>query len=163
MCFLRGQIYLRLSRGEKAKEAFLEALALDVKCFEAFNLLVQNQMLTIDEGERNPLTNRYRHAHQLAEWALTQGLNYEQQAPEDAEFLRMMYTIRLKKVQFFRFPRPRSAHHSPQLKHRDEISLARKRLTEEFGLGDNCDLLYTLADSLFNQFRWADCFAVTSR
>jgi anaphase-promoting complex subunit 6 len=50
MCFLRGQIYLRLSRGEKAKEAFLEALALDVKCFEAFNLLVQNQMLTIGEG-----------------------------------------------------------------------------------------------------------------
>jgi len=53
MCFLRGQIYLRLSRGEKAKEAFLEALALDVKCFEAFNLLVQNQMLSIDEGEGN--------------------------------------------------------------------------------------------------------------
>ena len=55
MCFLRGQIYLRLNRGEKAKEAFLEALALDVKCFEAFNLLVQNQMLTIDEGEEKPL------------------------------------------------------------------------------------------------------------
>jgi hypothetical protein len=74
-----------------------------------------------------------------------------------------MYTIRLKKVQFFPFPRPRSAHHNSQLKHRDEIALARKRLSEEFGLGDNCDLLYTLADSLYNQFRWADCFAVTSR
>lgn len=75
----------------------------------------------------------------------------------------MMYTIRLKKVQFFRFPRSRSTHHNPQLKHGDKIALARKRLTEEFGLGDNCDLLYTLADSLYNQFRWADCFAVTSR
>lgn len=163
MCFLRGQIYLRLSRGEKAKEAFLEALALDVKCFEAFNLLVQNQMLTIDEGEGIPATNQCRHIHQIVEWALTQGLNYEQQAPEDAEFLRMMYTIRLKKVQFLFFPRPRSAHHNSQLKHRDEIALARNRLTKEFGLGDNCDLLYTLADSLYNQFRWADCFAVTSR
>ena len=58
---------------------------------------------------------------------------------------------------------PRSTHHNLQLKHRDEIALARNRLTKEFGLGDNCDLLYTLADSLYNQFRWADCFAVTSR
>ena len=58
MCFLRGQIYMRLSRGEKAKEAFLEALALDVKCFEAFNLLVQNQMLTIDEGRESFRTNQ---------------------------------------------------------------------------------------------------------
>jgi anaphase-promoting complex subunit 6 len=45
---------MRLSRGERAKEAFLEALALDVKCFEAFNLLIQNQMLTIDEGGNFP-------------------------------------------------------------------------------------------------------------
>jgi hypothetical protein len=63
----------------------------------------------------------------------------------------------------FTLPEKGSAHHNLQLGHRDEIALARKRLTEEFGLGDNCDLLYTLADSLYNQLRWADCFAVTSR
>jgi hypothetical protein len=32
------------------------------------------------------------------EWALAQGLNYKEQAPDDAEFLQMMYTVRLKKV-----------------------------------------------------------------
>jgi anaphase-promoting complex subunit 6 len=50
-----------------------------------------------------------------------------------------------------------------QLKHVDQVSLARRRLAEEYGLGDNCDLLYTLADSLYSQLRFADCFVVTSR
>lgn len=42
---------MRLNRSERAKQCFLEALALDVKCFEAFNMLVESQMLTIDEGQ----------------------------------------------------------------------------------------------------------------
>lgn len=50
MCHLRGVLYMRLNRVERAKNCFLEALALDIKCFEAFNTLIQCQMLTIDEG-----------------------------------------------------------------------------------------------------------------
>jgi hypothetical protein len=51
MCHLRGVLYMRLNRAERAKNCFLEALALDVKCFESFNTLIQSQMLTVEEGE----------------------------------------------------------------------------------------------------------------
>jgi anaphase-promoting complex subunit 6 len=41
---------LRLNRADRAKECLLEALALDVKCYEAFELLVGGEMMGIDEG-----------------------------------------------------------------------------------------------------------------
>ncbi|CAG7849077.1 Anaphase-promoting complex subunit cut9 AltName: Full=20S cyclosome/APC complex protein cut9; AltName: Full=Cell untimely torn protein 9 [Serendipita indica DSM 11827] len=129
MCYLRGILYMRLNRSERAKQNFLEALALDIKCFEAYNMLVQCQMLTVDE-----------------EWELIQGLKYKEQTPEDADFIRLMYTVRLKKI-----------------KHSEEISQARRQLTDEFDLGQNCDILYTLADSLYTQLRFVDAFVVTSR
>lgn len=43
------------------------------------------------------------------------------------------------------------------------MSLARARLVDEFGLGDNVDVLFAFADTLYSQYRWADCHAVTSR
>ena len=41
--------------------------------------------------------------------------------------------------------------------------MARQRLVEEFGLGDNPDVLYSFADALYTNFRWADCFVITTR
>ena len=41
---------LKLNRGDSAKECFMEALALDVKCYEAFNNLISGEMMTADEG-----------------------------------------------------------------------------------------------------------------
>ncbi|KAG8842054.1 anaphase promoting complex subunit cdc16, partial [Serendipita sp. 405] len=81
MCLLRGTLYMRLNRVDRAKTCLLEALALDVRCFEAYNVLIRCQMLTVDE-----------------EWELVEGLRYkEQQNPEEADFIRLMYTARLKK------------------------------------------------------------------
>lgn len=81
-----------------------------------------------------------------SEWDFIQSLSYKDQAPEDAEFIRLIYTSRLRKY-----------------KHTEEQALTRKRLVEEFGLSDNPDVLYSFADALYTQFRWADCFAITSR
>lgn len=50
-----------------------------------------------------------------------------------------------------------------KFKHLEEMSVARARLVEEFGLGDNVDVLFGFADTLYSQYRWADCYAVTSR
>lgn len=80
------------------------------------------------------------------EWDFIQGLSYADQTPEDADFIRLIYTSRLRKY-----------------KHTEEQALTRKRLVEEFGLSDNPDVLYSFADALYTQFRWADCFAITSR
>ncbi|KAG8740782.1 anaphase promoting complex subunit cdc16 [Ceratobasidium sp. 414] len=129
MCYLRGLLMLRLNRADRAKECLLEALALDVKCYEAFELLIGGEMMGVDE-----------------EWALVEGLAYRDQAQEQAEFVKLMYTTRLKKF-----------------KHSAEIDAARRRLMEEYNLAENPDVLFGHADSLYAQYRWADCFAITSR
>ncbi|KAH0585019.1 hypothetical protein H2248_008288 [Termitomyces sp. 'cryptogamus'] len=129
MCHLRGVLMLKLNRGDQAKECFMEALALDVKCYDAFEQLVTGEMMTPDE-----------------EWEFVQGLAYTQQTPQDAEFVQLIYTCRLRKY-----------------KHAAEHALTRQRLVEEYDLGDNPDVLYSFADALYADFRWADCFVITSR
>ncbi|KZV72988.1 TPR-like protein [Peniophora sp. CONT] len=129
MCNLRGILMLKLNRGDQAKACFMEALALDVKCYDAFNQLISGEMMTVEE-----------------EWEFVQGLAYKEQTPEDAEFVRLIYTARLRKYT-----------------HAEEHALARRKLADEYGLSDNPDVLFSFADALYSQFRWADCFAVTSR
>ncbi|PCH42219.1 TPR-like protein [Wolfiporia cocos MD-104 SS10] len=129
MCNLRGLLMLKLNRGDQAKLCFMEALALDVKCYEAFEQLVSGEMMIPDE-----------------EWEFVQGLAYREQTPEDGEFIRLMYMSRLRKY-----------------KHAEEHAIARTRLVTEYGLGDNPDVLFAFADALYAQFRWADCFAITTR
>ena len=51
MCYLRGLVNLKTNRGEQAKLCFMEALTLDVKCYEAFEQLVNGEMMTPDEGD----------------------------------------------------------------------------------------------------------------
>ena len=41
---------LKLNRGDQAKQCFMEALALDIKCYDAFDQLVTGEMMTPDEG-----------------------------------------------------------------------------------------------------------------
>ncbi|EAU85567.2 cell division control protein 16 [Coprinopsis cinerea okayama7 len=129
MCYLRGLLMLKLNRADQAKTCFMEALALDVKCADAFSMLMNAEMLTPDE-----------------EWEFIQGLSYSTQTPEDAEFVQLIYTSRLRKD-----------------KHHREHELTRMRLVDDYGLGDNPDVLFSFADALYASFRWAECFAITSR
>jgi anaphase-promoting complex subunit 6 len=82
----------------------------------------------------------------LTEWEFVQSLAYSQQTPQDASFVQLIYTARLRKY-----------------KHATEHALTRQRLVEEYGLGDNPDVLFSFADALYAGFRWADCFAITTR
>lgn len=50
MCHLRGILMLKLNRGDQAKHCFMEALTLDVKCYDAFHQLISGEMMTPDEG-----------------------------------------------------------------------------------------------------------------
>jgi anaphase-promoting complex subunit 6 len=47
---LRGLIHLHLGAADLAKEAFIEALSRDVKCFESFQVLVGSEMMSASEG-----------------------------------------------------------------------------------------------------------------
>ncbi|KAE9408566.1 TPR-like protein [Gymnopus androsaceus JB14] len=129
MCHLRGLLMLKLNRGDQAKHCFMEALALDVKCYDAFEQLVSGEMMTPEE-----------------EWEFVQGLAYASQAPQDAAFIQLIYTTRLRKY-----------------KHAEEHALTRQRLVDEYGLGDNPDVLFSFADALYANFRWSDCFVITTR
>ena len=57
-----------------------------------------------------------------------------------------MYTSRLRKY-----------------KHAQEHEIVRRRLVDEYHLKDNVDVLYSFADAAYAQFRFADCFVITSR
>ena len=110
---LRGLIHLHQGANDLAKEAFIEALSRDVKCFESFEMLVNGEMMTHDEGEytfpqASPsvpmwLTHLW---FCFAEWEFVQGLPYLAQTGEEAHFIRMMYTVRLKKVSLQSWCRP---------------------------------------------------------
>lgn len=43
---------LKLNRSDQAKLCFLEALALDVKCYDSFEQLINGEMMSVDEGDR---------------------------------------------------------------------------------------------------------------
>jgi len=83
----------------------------------------------------------------LIEWEFVNGLSFTTQAPEDSEFVRLMYISRMSKYD----------------EHVQEHAVARQRLVEEFGLADNPDVLYTFADALYAACRWSDCLAMTTR
>ncbi|GAA5914945.1 uncharacterized protein JCM6883_001771 [Sporobolomyces salmoneus] len=121
---LRGLIHMHLKATNLAKEAFMEALTRDVKCFESFEMLVGSEMMSSEE-----------------EWDFIQSLPYHSQTEEDAEFIRMMYT----------------------LAHNREIAVARKRLTEDYSLGDDPDVLFSLADEMYSGMRYGECFKVTTK
>lgn len=44
---------MRLSSTQQAKECYLEALSLDVRCYDAFVALVGGEMMTVEEGARS--------------------------------------------------------------------------------------------------------------
>lgn len=101
--------------------------------------------MTPEEGRCD---NLYRSVYSniYPEWEFVQGLAYREQTKEDADFIQLIYTSRLRKYS-----------------HAEEHALTRRRLVEDFKLSDNPDILYSFADALFTQLRWADCFVITTR
>lgn len=67
MCNLRGLLMLKLNRGDQAKHCFMEALALDVKCYEAFEHLISGEMMTPEEGAL-PVVSRSSPLDDLLVW-----------------------------------------------------------------------------------------------
>lgn len=43
---------LHLNSMDRAKECFIEALSIDVKCYESFDALVSGNMMDVQEGEQ---------------------------------------------------------------------------------------------------------------
>ncbi|KAG0152511.1 hypothetical protein CROQUDRAFT_55876 [Cronartium quercuum f. sp. fusiforme G11] len=129
MCYIRGLVHLQHKSLDRAKECFLESLALDVKCYESFEALVGGNMLEPEE-----------------EWEFIQSLGYHHQTPEDALFIKSLYTVRLKKFN-----------------HKEDVFEAFRLLKEKYNLSDDPDAAFGLADWLFTNYRFQDCHRITSR
>ncbi|KAI1776317.1 TPR-like protein [Hypoxylon cercidicola] len=135
MCFLRGICYAKQNAFDRAKECYKDAVRIDVQCFEAYQQLMKNSLMSPDE-----------------EWQFLESLDFDaitvsgdaSSSQEAAEFTRMLYTTRLSK---YRNPAA--------------FTTAYETLSTHYNLASNPDLLLARADLLFTQCRYKDALAIT--
>ncbi|KAI1764074.1 TPR-like protein [Hypoxylon sp. FL1150] len=135
MCFLRGICYAKQNAFDRAKECYKDAVRIDAQCFEAFQQLMKNSLMSPDE-----------------EWQFLESLDFDaitipgdpSSSQEAAEFTRMLYTTRLSK-----YRNPAS------------FTTAYETLSTHYNLASNPDLLLARADLLFTQCRYKDALAIT--
>ncbi|KAI4265245.1 MAG: hypothetical protein L6R35_007159, partial [Caloplaca aegaea] len=135
MCYLRGICFAKQNSYDRAKECYMDAVRIDVQCFEAFDQLMKNCLLSPDE-----------------EWAFLESLEFDavitdntDSSQEAAQFAKMLYTTRLSKY-----------------KNPSEFSNAVESLSQHYNLHSNPDLLLSKAELLFTQCRFKQALAITS-
>lgn len=136
MCFLRGICYAKQNAFDRAKECYKDAVRIDVRCFEAFQQLMKNSLLSPDE-----------------EWQFLESLDFDSitvaddvpSSQEAAEFTKMLYTTRLSK---YRNPAA--------------FETAYDSLSTHYHLSSNPDLQMARADLLYTQCRYRDALAITN-
>ncbi|KAG4035420.1 hypothetical protein MFRU_001g01890 [Monilinia fructicola] len=136
MCFLRGLCYAKQNAFDRAKECYKDAVRIDVQCFEAFEQLMKNCLMSPEE-----------------EWQFLESLDFDtisvtddtSSSQEAAEFTKMLYTTRLSKY-----------------KNPAAFTTATETLSTHYNLATNPDLLLSKADLFFTQCRFKDALAITN-
>ncbi|KAI8714516.1 hypothetical protein NCS52_01171500 [Fusarium sp. LHS14.1] len=136
MCFLRGICYAKQNAFDRAKECYKDAVRIDVQCFEAFQQLMGNSLLSPDE-----------------EWQFLESLDFDSihvsgdvsSSQEAADFTKMLYTTRLSK---YRNPAA--------------FETAYDSLSTHYHLASNPDLQLARADLLYTQCRYRDALTITN-
>ena len=135
MCYLRGICFAKQNAFDRAKECYKDAVRIDVQCFEAFDQLMKNSLMSPDE-----------------EWAFLDSLDFDSISAEDtstsqeaAQFAKMLYTTRLSKY-----------------KNPTEFNHASETLSTHYNLATNPDLLLSKAELFFTQCRFKQALAITT-
>lgn len=135
MCYLRGLCFAKQSAFDRAKECYKDAVRIDVQCFEAFDQLMKNSLMSPDE-----------------EWTFLDSLDFDSISGEDsstsqevAQFAKMLYTTRLSKY-----------------KNPTEFNHASETLSTHYNLATNPDLLLSKAELFFTQCRFKQALALTT-
>ncbi|KAI1016910.1 hypothetical protein LB504_006804 [Fusarium proliferatum] len=136
MCFLRGICYAKQNAFDRAKECYKDAVRIDVQCFEAFQQLMSNSLLSPDE-----------------EWQFLESLDFDSihvsgdvsSSQQAADFTKMLYTTRLSK---YRNPAA--------------FETAYDTLSTHYHLASNPDLQLARADLLYTQCRYRDALNITN-
>ena len=135
MCFLRGICYAKQNAFDRAKDCYKDAVRIDVQCFEAFDQLMKNSLMSPEE-----------------EWTFLESLDFDSIAGENtdgaqeaAHFAKMLYTTRLSKY-----------------KNPAEFNLVSETLSTHYNLSTNPDILLSKAELLFTQCRFKQALSLTS-
>lgn len=138
MCYLRGLCYAKQNAFDRAKECYKDAVRIDVLCFEAFDQLMKNSLMSPSE-----------------EWDFLDSLDFDNMAASDAssstpqeaaQFTKMLYTTRLSK-----YSRPQ------------DFNVAVETLSTHYNLASNPAILLAKAELLFTNCRFRDTLSLTTQ
>ncbi|KAJ0413530.1 hypothetical protein BJY00DRAFT_296737 [Aspergillus carlsbadensis] len=135
MCYLRGLCFAKQNAFDRARDCYKDAVRIDVQCFEAFDQLMKNSLMSPTE-----------------ELEFLESLDFDSitgaDAPvsqEAAHFTKMLYTTRLSK------------YSSPAI-----LTDATETLATHYKLAENPDILLSRAEALYTQCRFAEALELTS-
>ncbi|OJJ48995.1 hypothetical protein ASPZODRAFT_129363 [Penicilliopsis zonata CBS 506.65] len=135
MCYLRGLCFAKQNAFDRARDCYKDAVRIDVQCFEAFDQLMKNSLMSPAE-----------------ELQFLESLDFDSisapdpsTAQEAAHFTKMLYTTRLSK------------YSSPAI-----LSDATETLSTHYNLAENPDILLSRAEALYTQCRFAEALELTS-
>lgn len=135
MCYLRGLCFAKQNAFDRARDCYKDAVRIDVQCFEAFDQLMKNSLMSPTE-----------------ELEFLESLDFDSItspdpsiAQEAAHFTKMLYTTRLSK------------YSSPAI-----LSDATETLSTHYNLAGNPDILLSRAEALYTQCRFAEALELTS-
>lgn len=136
MCYLRGLCFAKQNAFDRAKECYKTACQIDVQCFEAFDALMANALMSPSE-----------------EWNFLESLNFDtivvpnnpSLSQEAAQFTKTLYTTRLSK-----YTRPR------------DFEEAVEQLTTHYKLAENPDIILAKADQRYTNCRFRESLELTS-
>ncbi|CAG7982106.1 unnamed protein product [Penicillium salamii] len=135
ICYLRGLCFAKQNAFDRARDCYKDAVRIDVQCFEAFDQLMKNSLMSPAE-----------------ELEFLESLDFDSvsspdpmMAQEAAHFTKMLYTTRLSK------------YSSPII-----LSDATETLSTHYNLSENPDILLSRAEALYTQCRFAEALELTS-
>ncbi|KAJ5089067.1 hypothetical protein N7532_007751 [Penicillium argentinense] len=135
MCYLRGLCFAKQNAFDRARDCYKDAVRIDVQCFEAFDQLMKNSLMSPAE-ELEFLESLDFDSVSSPDQAVAQ---------EAAEFTKMLYTTRLSK------------YAAPNI-----LSDATETLSTHYNLADNPDILLARAEALFTQCRFVEALELTT-
>ncbi|KAF2153529.1 cell division cycle protein-like protein [Myriangium duriaei CBS 260.36] len=135
MCYLRGLCYAKQNAIDRAKSCYKDAVRIDVQCFEAFDQLMSNKLMSPHE-----------------EWEFLESLDFDNILNEDglpdqeaSDFTKMLYVTRMSK-----YGRP------------DDFTAAVETLSSHYNLAANPSLLLARAELLFTNCRFKQSLELTT-
>ncbi|EED17756.1 20S cyclosome subunit (Cut9/Cdc16), putative [Talaromyces stipitatus ATCC 10500] len=136
MCYLRGLCYAKQNAFDRARDCYKDAVRIDIQCFEAFDQLMKNSLMSPAE-----------------ELEFLESLDFDSvtipsdpsKSQEAAHFVKMLYTTRLSK-----YTAPAT------------LADATETLSTHYNLANNPDILLSRAEALYTQCRFAEALELSS-